>query len=247
MSSDGFFFNVKQWLGDDAILLMDWDTRAIHLHFMCLAWQQTDPGSLPDNELMLRRWAGNPSELEWTNRIRPQLAHAWTIANGLWVQEGLRREWLRQSTNSQKRRAAAHARWGKSEPTPLPLESEPSALPLVDLSGEPRFLADDAAQVGFNLSSALKEHASFLEPASSEERSTIWSVGVSLLKHGDFTETKARSYLGKLIQEHGEKKVAEALASLSLKPIAAADAKSYLIGILKGESNRRKTRGRVAL
>lgn len=253
MSADGFYFNVKQWLGDDAVLLMDWDARAMHLQLMCLAWQQDPPGKLPADEKILRRWVGNPSAEDWEERLRPQIARAWTISEGHWIQEGLLREWERQASNSQKRRAAANARWdkrsaeGAGSAAKPGRKGKPEADPFLEAvlgsDGEPL----SGPEAGFNLSSVLKENALFFEQASAEERASIWSVGVKLLRHEAFDDNKARAYLGKLISELGEKRVAEAIAQLSLKALPPADGKSYLMGILKGEANRRKGRGRVAL
>lgn len=235
MRADGFYFNVKQWLGDDAILLMDWDVRAMHLHLMCLAWQQDQPGALPGDEALLRRWAGGVDREEWDSRIRPQILRAWKIIDGFWVQEGLVREWERQSSNSKKRQAAARARWDKpkSDGDPLPPAATPSPA-----SPEPE---------GFRLSELLRESSLFREEASSSERSTIWSVGVDLIRHDGFEESKARALLGKIIHAYGEKTVAEAIAQLALRRLPPADAKSYLMGMLKSEKSRGKRRGSVAL
>jgi uncharacterized protein YdaU (DUF1376 family) len=241
MSAEGFHFNVKQWLGDDAVLLMDWDVRAMHLQLMCVAWQKTPPGTLPDDNTMLCKWLSCLDKQAWSERIRPQLAQAWRIADGRWHQDGLMREWERQASNSQKRRAAANIRWKKEPGNPFDEVEEKAGLLTAD--GEPASNADS----GFSLTSLLKDSAAFRAEASAEEKTSIWTVGVKLLKHEGFPEDKVRSYLGKLIQEHGEKTVAEAVASLSLKPITPADAKSYLIGILRSESSKRRGRGRVAL
>lgn len=241
MSAEGFYFNVKQWLGDDAVLLMDWDVRAMHLQLMCIAWQKTPPGTLPDDNLMLCKWLSCTDEKAWTLRIRPQLEQGWRIQDGRWHQDGLMREWERQASNSQKRRAAANVRWKKDPDAPP--EEPPEALGLLTADGEPA----SSAEAGFSLTSLLKDSSAFRAEASAEEKTSIWTVGVKLLKDEGFPEDKVRSYLGKLIQEHGEKTVAEAVASLSLKPITPADAKSYLIGILRTETTKRRGRGRVAL
>lgn len=245
MSAEGFYFNVKQWLGDDAILLMDWDVRAMHLQLMCIAWQKTPPGTLPDDDIMLRKWLANPDLQSWTDRIKPQLIQGWRVEDSRWHQDGLIREWERQASTSQKRRAAANARWKKDsdEPTIEAPAADEIPCALITAEGEPA----STAESGFSLSSLLKDSASFRMEASQEERMSIWSVGVKLLRHDGFPEDKARSYLGKLIQEHGEKVVAEAVAALSLKPISPADAKTYLIGILRTDTTKRRGRGRVAL
>lgn len=73
----GFYFNPKQWLGDHAILAMDWDCRAIHLHFMCIAWQQTKKGYLLNDDKKLRKLVSNPDLNDWNERIKPQVFGAW--------------------------------------------------------------------------------------------------------------------------------------------------------------------------
>ena len=90
-------------------------------------------------------------------------------------------------------------------------------------------------QEGFILSNILlKNNISCLfDTATSEERSTIWGVGVDLLKIGAFTEDKVRAFLGKQIHTYGEKLVVEAIAKLSIQKMKPADAKAYLIGTLK--------------
>lgn len=242
MRADGFHFNVKQWLGDDAILLMDWDVRAMHLHLMCLAWQQDEPGTLPNDEALLRRWVGGISSDEWLSRVRPQILRAWKTSGSRLVQEGLRREWERQSSNSKKRQAAARVRWDK----PRSDDQGESSPPL-----SPSSLPPDANEAvdpeGFRLSELLRENSLFREEASSAERSTIWGVGVELIRHEGFEEPKARALLGKIIHTYGEKTVAEAIAHLALRRLPPADAKSYLMGMLKTEKAKGKRRGSVAL
>ena len=246
MKADGFFFNVKQWLGDDSILLMDWDVRAMHFHLMCIAWQQTPPGVITANEAIIKKWLGSPEERDWTARIRPQISRSWTISESSWTQGGLVREWERQTSTSQKRRAAAAVRWDREKTRTETSEDLASGL-TVELSKQDTSPGMECEEAGIDLKSVIKKAASVFEPCSKEERSSIWSVGISLLKHDDFDENKVRSFLAKMVHENGEKKVAEAIAQLSLKPLKPVDAKSYLIGIMKAESGRRKGRGKVAL
>lgn len=242
---DFFNFNAKQWLGDDAVLLMDWDVRAMHLHLMCIAWQQDQPGFLPDDDNILRRWLQNPSNTDWTERIKPQILRAWKQQNNYLVQEGLVRESERLSSNSVKRRAAAHARWSKKDtPETLPDPITPSHHELISV---PPPFDPDPNLPGFSLSILLKDNSIFLEKATQDERFNIWTVGVQLIKDESFNETKARQFLGKMIQEFGEKKVAESIAQLSIKRLPPAEAKSYLTGMLKSEQKRMKNRSKVAL
>ncbi|MDI3467930.1 MAG: hypothetical protein OJF50_006751 [Nitrospira sp.] len=109
-----FQFYPKQWLGDDAIMLMDWDVRGMHLHLMCIAWQQEPPCTLPDDDTQLRKWCGNIRQKKW-NKIREKLLLAWHVCDGRWIQEGLLREYEKQRKYSDSRRSAANSRWQKQD------------------------------------------------------------------------------------------------------------------------------------
>ena len=110
MTSPAFQFYVKQWLGDDKVMLMDWDARGMHLHYMCIAWQMQPPCTLPDDDEILQKWVGNPSD--WC-RLKKQIFRAWSLENGLWTQEGLLREYLKQKNFSESRRRNAEEGWSK--------------------------------------------------------------------------------------------------------------------------------------
>ncbi len=112
MKSPAFQFYPKQWLGDDKVMLMDWDARAMHLHFMCIAWQQDNPCTLPNDDEFLRRWVGNPKD--WP-RLKKQIFRAWKLENNLWIQDGLLREYEKQSKFSESRKLNAFKRWDKVE------------------------------------------------------------------------------------------------------------------------------------
>ena len=106
----GFTFYVKDWLGDDEVMAMDLDAQGLHLRYMCIAWQQQPPCTLPNDDSKLRKWAGNPDEENWL-RIKGQVFSAWEEDNGRWVQNGLLRQFKKQSENSEKRKKAAEKRW----------------------------------------------------------------------------------------------------------------------------------------
>jgi uncharacterized protein YdaU (DUF1376 family) len=110
MKAPAFQFYPKQWLGDDKVMLMDWDARAMHLHLMCVAWQQEDPCSLPDDDDLLRKWVGNPKDWQ---RIKTQVFRAWKLENSRWIQLGLLREYEKQSKFSESRKSNAFKRWDK--------------------------------------------------------------------------------------------------------------------------------------
>jgi hypothetical protein len=99
-----FQFYPKQWLGDDLILLMDWDARAMHLHCMCIAWQQTPPCTLPDDDDLLQRWLGRPND--W-DRLKSQIFRAWKLESGRWLQSGLLAIFNKQHAFNESRRQNA--------------------------------------------------------------------------------------------------------------------------------------------
>jgi hypothetical protein len=253
--SSAFMFNAKQWLGDEAVLLMDWDTRAVHLHLMCLAWQQKEPGTLPNDARALRRWVGNPHEKVWAERLFPQLLRAWRVSeDGKTLrQEGLIREAERQRQEAAALAAgpaaAAEAPAKGKRKTKKQLAEEAalaarSAEGLCSLDGD--VAAPDSGS-GFALGDLLSSSAQLFERVSEQERANIWTMGTALLRDNGFGENQVRRFLGKQIQDHGEKRVAEAIAQLSLKKLPPAEAKSYFVAVLKGVETRKKRRGGVAL
>jgi uncharacterized protein YdaU (DUF1376 family) len=105
-----FSFFPKQWLGDDKVLLMDWDARGMHLHLMCMAWQQDPPCTIPADEAVLRKWCGNPKR--WA-KVKNQILAAWKLRDGRYVQEGLLAAYERACNRSESGRKSANARWTK--------------------------------------------------------------------------------------------------------------------------------------
>ena len=107
-NTPAFQFYPRQWLGDDKVIMMDWDARGMHLHLMCIAWQQDPPCTLPDDDDALRRLVGSPDD--W-DRLKPQIMAAWKKNGKRWVQAGLLREYVKQAESRKKRQAAAERRW----------------------------------------------------------------------------------------------------------------------------------------
>ena len=126
----GFQFDVKQWLGDQNVMKMSYAERGMHLHLMCIAWQESPPCTLPDDDGLLSRWL-NIAEAAWKNVHKKTVMSAWKQlpddqeGAGRWVLEGLQRSYLRQVQILASRQAAALARWQpKAEPT---VEEDPKA------------------------------------------------------------------------------------------------------------------------
>jgi hypothetical protein len=235
---DGFYFIPKKWLGDASILAMDWDCKGMHLHLMAIAWQQDLKGYLLDDENLIRKLLGNPELSDWENRIKPQIFVAWKkklvkidkIERQYWYQPGM---------------AKTIAEKEISAPTETVKKTRKKKIELIEVEN-PDF-------EGFNLESLLtdKNTATILhEKSNEEERQTIWTIGVQLVKKQGDSEAKTRGFLARLIKDYGDKAVAQAVAQLSLKQVSPAEVHSYLIGILKKQQDgnmRKNGRGSVSL
>lgn len=79
----------KQIMGDQKVLLMDWDTYGMHNWLMDISWQEDQRGTIPDDEEVIRKWLRNPIKADW-KRIWPQLKRSWpVIAPGLRGNSGM--------------------------------------------------------------------------------------------------------------------------------------------------------------
>ena len=78
----------RRWLGDDAVLQMDWDATGMHHHLLMISIQQKPPGSIPNDMAAIRRWLRSPSEDIW-RRVRPQIFAAWTLRGDRWFNTGM--------------------------------------------------------------------------------------------------------------------------------------------------------------
>jgi hypothetical protein len=128
-----FQFYWKQWLSDDKVLAMSWEARGMHMHFICIAYQQHSPCTLPDDDELLQSWVGFPNN--W-DALKKQIFRAWRHdpERGLWVQDGLLRVWEAQeayrvsrsenASHKGKKRgrsiSKAHAKHMHPSPTPTP-------------------------------------------------------------------------------------------------------------------------------
>lgn len=88
-----------------------------------------------------------------------------------------------------------------------------------------------------------------------EQRQTLWDLGVRVLATSPQEAKSARSFLSGLIRKYGEQAVAKAVGDVAVKAIAPADAKAYMVGVLRQEASggnvrvqeALERRGRVAL
>jgi hypothetical protein len=232
---NGFYFIPKKWLGDSNILAMDWDCRGMHLHLMAIAWQQTKKGFLLADDTLLRKYLNNPSDEDW-KRIKNQIFSAWKKITIIENNQNI--DYLYQPGLIEN-----------EELKILPKKTTKRRTKKEDL----KIISSDFS--GFNLENILKAKATttiLYEKSNKEEKSTIWTIGIQLLQQNGESETKARSFLAKLVKDFGEKPVAQSIANLSIQNKTPIEIHSYLIGILKKqqkelESKKTTSRGMVSL
>lgn len=105
----------KQILGDNLVLSMDWDAYGMHNWLLDISFQENPPGTIPDDQAVVRRWLRSPSDDVW-RRVWPQLKTAWPIlADGRRGNKGMMRTCERQRAYSESRSEAAKARWNKDD------------------------------------------------------------------------------------------------------------------------------------
>ncbi len=114
--SPAFQFYPKQWVGDNNIMMMDWDVQGMHVHLMSISWQEDQPATLPKSDKILRKLLKNIPKKDWENRIKPQLFLSWKTweeDDSRIINNGLRREFIKQKSKSDKARTNANSRWTK--------------------------------------------------------------------------------------------------------------------------------------
>lgn len=238
--NDGFNFIPQKWLGDSNILAMDWDAKGMHLHLMAIAWQQERTGYLINDDNLLRKLLGNPDLEDWNARLKPQIFAAWKKKS---IKENGKEQIYIYQQGILKTLATSDVNPIKKTRTK-----------------KTKDISDDFENVdydGFDLKNILKlkpiNTILYKKPleATTEEKNTIWTLGVKLVQqHGD-SESKARGFLARLIKQYGDKAVGSAIAQISLKSLNPVDVHSYLVGMLKkqqlDEPVRKTGRGNVSI
>lgn len=114
----GFQFDVKQWLGDYVVMSMSLAEQGMHMKLMCIAWQETPPCTLPDDDKQISQWLGLQGA-SWKNIHKSKVMKAWKQIPknkenaGRWVLDGLQRSYFHQENVLKSRTMAAHARWNR--------------------------------------------------------------------------------------------------------------------------------------
>jgi hypothetical protein len=225
--NEGFEFIPKKWLGDAHIMSMDWDCRGMHLHLIAVSWQKEPQGYLIDDDELIQKLLSNPDKKDWETRIKPQIFAAWektvvlenNIERVYWVQPGIldtkAKKDLMLSNNTEK-------------PVTPPRKRKSKAAPLIEMENSP--------YDGFSLSSLAKMNPKttiLFTPSTTEQSTTIWTIGAQyLIAHG-IEEKNSRGLLAKWIKKYGSPEVAKVIAQLSLNNYQPADVVSYVTKILE--------------
>ena len=240
---EGFYFNPKKWLGDSKILLMDWDCRGMHLHFMAISWGNDPQGYILNDDLFLRKLISNLDIDDWNNRIKKKIFSQWKTKDLI----------IDNNTQSYYYHPGL-IKLLEKEQKPIKTTTRSRKKPLDNSNDKNNDLYSNF--MGFDLTSILEEKNTSTilhQNADVEDKHTIWKVGVSLITQYTKNEASARGFIAKQIKSYGEKAVAEAIAQLSIKSVPPAQIQSYLIGILNKQQDgkqpfQKKTgRGSVSL
>lgn len=110
-----FAFYPLVFSGDNKVAAMGHTALGAYILLLCAAWQEDPPGTLPDDDGMLCRYARMPSE-QWI-QVKSEVVAAFRFANGRWVQKRLVEEYKKAVRTMKVRSAAglagANARHGK--------------------------------------------------------------------------------------------------------------------------------------
>lgn len=124
-----FLFEPKRFINDSAVIRMSPPALGAYMLIFCAAWDQEEPGVVPDSDRVLYSMARMSPE-EWASvRAEVSLAFDTESRPGWWVQRGLVRTHQAQDKfvkrQSARGEAGAKARWEK----PLDGASNANALP----------------------------------------------------------------------------------------------------------------------
>lgn len=149
-NNKGFYFYPTDFLGDDKVQSMTTLEIGAHIRLLCIAWQQKPPGTLPNDDVLLAKWA-HVSNITWA-KIKTSVKRGWVLRKGRLYNDGLRQSEKQRKELADKRRIAGQKGGqakGKQTPSkkqaiaklPEP-EPEPIPLPLKEQVQEPPTLPE---------------------------------------------------------------------------------------------------------
>lgn len=120
-------FYFRQFMGDDAVILMDLDAVGAHILLMCFAGSSPEGFRIQNRDEILQKILRGVGPSDWA-RIKPQIMAAWDISDdGKWIiQRGMQRTLLKQKEFSKKQKENIDKRW---EDTKRDTKRVPDGIP----------------------------------------------------------------------------------------------------------------------
>lgn len=210
--SPSFQWYPKDILGSARVQEMSLAEEGAYRRLLDYCWLN---GSIPADDKRCARLIGKGATPEIANAVLVMFTPHPTEP-GRMIHDRLEEEREKQRHNSEARRTAAEARWNKRGTSG-------------ETTGKRAKSTADA--------NALQTESFAIATANSDSKESgatapnIFDVGLPLLTHGGaMTNKNARGLLAKLAQQHGNEKVASAIAVTSMQP--RANPHEYLIGVL---------------
>lgn len=100
--ADSFLFEPRRFIRDPVVRSMSPSAMGAYIRLFCAAWDEDEPGVLPDNDAVLAGLA-QMSHDEWA-AVREAVAAAFKVGDGQWVQKGLRETLKAQDQHIQHQR-----------------------------------------------------------------------------------------------------------------------------------------------
>lgn len=107
-----FPFYPRDFASDNVVEGMSTKAIGAYVLLLCKAWFETPPGTIPDDDAILSRWA-RMSELEW-GQIKGEVLAAFGRRDGRWVQKRMVAEWA-EALDKHERRVAAGRSGGEAK------------------------------------------------------------------------------------------------------------------------------------
>lgn len=209
----------KKWLGDNKIMKMDWDVKAMHFHLILISWQNIPQATIEDDHSIICKYLNISLNDDWEKRIWPQLKASWVKhevsidgeIKKLLIQPGLSKEIDKQLKSENKKSKTST----KKQTNNISIDK-----------------IDDIENPGFDLNILIQKDI-FKKNNKISLSANIWTLGTELIKTDDCDEKKSRYFLAKLAKEYGSEQLANAISQLGMRKTTPIEAKAYLVGTLK--------------
>jgi uncharacterized protein YdaU (DUF1376 family) len=213
------------------------DEHGAYLLLLMAYWRNDGP--LPDENKRLAAIA-KASQKEW-KELRPTMAEFFTVQDGLWTHKRVESE-LAQSKDRKnkavsKAQTAAEARWGHSK------RNAPSNAPSITQAPLEQCPTPSPTPI-YSVAKATDGQA--VKSPNDLTKTELWSAGKSLLAASGLPAKQCGSFVGKLVKDHGDAIVIEAVrAAVLAQP---ADPAEYIKAACQhGSGQRQPVNKQIAL